>query len=152
MSFCNQTYQPVTNRRNAHSCSTGFERPDFGSIDPANRGEGQSVNNDEEVRESNDRVGRRAGDLDQDIGVTIDTSGDIHAVRSQDATHNEMAKCHSQGSVNQKCSSTDLVHKEEHDRGEDDEQSILHSASNQVNVAREASHGEYVDNVICILC
>jgi hypothetical protein len=71
-------------------------------------------------------------------------------MRSQYTTHNKMAKCHGQGSVNQKCPSANFIHKEEHDRGEDDEQSILHSASNQIDVAREASHGKYVNDVVLV--
>lgn len=73
-------------------------------------------------------------------------------MRSQDTANNEVAEGHGQGSIDQERSSSDLVHKEEHDRGENDEQSVLHSASDEVDVTREARHGKDVYDVVCVFC
>lgn len=36
-----------------------------------------------------------------------------------------------------------------HDRGKNDEQSILHTRRNKINIAFETSHGKDIDDIIC---
>jgi hypothetical protein len=50
-------FLPVRNRRQGHSHSSSLERPDFGSVDPCNRGESKRVYEDKEVTEGDDSVG-----------------------------------------------------------------------------------------------
>lgn len=76
------TYQPVANGRNAHTSGTCFKGPDFSSVNPADRSEGKSIDDDEKIGEGNDCVSGRTSDSDQDIFVTIDTLGDIHTMCS----------------------------------------------------------------------
>lgn len=70
---------------------------------------------------------------------------------AHNAADNEVTEGHGQSSVNQQSPSSDLVNEEKHDRGEDNEESVLYSASNEVYIARETRHGEDVYDVVCVL-
>lgn len=59
-----------------------------------------------------------------------------------------MADGHRNCSVHEECSSTNLVHEEEHDRGKDDEKCILHTRRDEIDVAWKTSHGKDVYDVI----
>lgn len=70
---------------------------------------------------------------------------------AHDAADHKVTEGHGQGSIYKQCSSTNLVDKEKHDRREDDEEGVLYTASNEINVARETRHGEDVHDVVCLL-
>ena len=146
----NYTYQPVTDGCNTHTCGTGLEGPDLSSVNPADGSESKGIYDNEEIREGNDRVSGRTSNSDQNVGVAVDTLRNIYAVRAQDTADDEVAKCHSQSTIDQQRPSANLVNEEKHDRGEDDEQSVLHSTSNQVDVARKIGHVEDINDVVCI--
>lgn len=95
------TYQPVSDGRNAHTSGTCFQGPDFGSVNPANRSESKSIDDDEKIGEGDNCVSGWTGDSDQDVLVAVDTLRDVHTMRSQNTTNNEVAEGHSQSAVNQ---------------------------------------------------
>jgi len=103
---------------------------------------------DQKVRECDNGVRRRPGDAHDDICVAINTTGDICVEPAEHSSYDQMAYAHRNGSPNQKCSPADLVDEEEHDRREDDEQSVLHTGGDKLGIAFQASHGEDVYDVV----
>ena len=74
--------QPVRDRGQRHACGAGFERPDLGGVNPSYRGEGDGVDNDEDVAERDDGVGGGTGDLDPDAEVAVQAGGEICSIGS----------------------------------------------------------------------
>lgn len=56
-----------------------------------------------------------AGDLDDDVGVTVDALGDRDAVVTEDAAYDELTDAHADCSVDEEWAATGLIDEEEYD-------------------------------------
>ena len=140
--------EPVSYCCQSHTCCTGLEGPDFGGVDPGYRGKSEGVDDNKEIAEGDDGVGRRASDANDDVQIALYTTGNVLAVSSEDAANDELTDAHADGTVDKERTTTGLVDEEEDARGEDDEKGILHARRDQVNVAGKAGHLEDVDDVV----
>ena len=88
-----------------------------------------------------------SGDFDDDVEVSADTAWDVDTVFSEDCTDHEMADSHADGSVDEKRAPPGLVNVEEDDAGEDDEEGVLDTGADEVDIACQASHLKHVNNL-----
>jgi hypothetical protein len=88
-----------------------------------------------------------SGDFDDDVEVSADTAWDVDTVFSEDSTDHEMADSHADGSVDEKRAPPGLVNVEEDDAGEDDEEGVLDTGADEVDIACQASHLKHVNNL-----
>lgn len=135
--------EPVAQRCNGHADGSSFKGPDLGCVDPGDGSEGQSVDYDQQVAEGDDGVGFRSGESDWDVRVAADAAWDVLS-SGQKTSYNEMAGTHGERPVDEEWASASPVDVEEHNGREDDEQSVLHTGSDKVDVAGKTSHGENV--------
>ncbi|KAB8360698.1 hypothetical protein FH972_024435 [Carpinus fangiana] len=126
--------EPVGDGGERHAVAARVERPDLGGVDPRDGGEGERVDDDEQVGERDDRVGCRARHLDGHVGVgrVADAAGDGGTVASKDAANDKMAYAHADGAVDEEWSTADFVDEEVGDEGEDYEGCILYARSDEV--------------------
>lgn len=139
--------KPVAESRDTHTSGAGLQTPNLCGVYPGYRSQSQSVNDDKEVAECNDGGGLGTGNLNQDVGVSADAPRNIFTGR-QHATHDEVANGHTKSPIDEERSTTGPIHVEKHDRGENDEEGILNTGGNQVDVAGETGHGENVDDIL----
>ncbi len=57
-------------------------------------------------------------------------------------------RSHANGFKNGEITTASLINEEEHDTGEDDEQSVLNAGTDQVDVTSKSSHLEHVGDVV----
>lgn len=67
---------------------------------------------------------------------------------SQGAADNKVTNTHSNSTVYEQSPAANLIDEEEHDAGKDDEEGVLDTGRNQVDVSGQASHLKDVDNVV----
>lgn len=93
--------QPIRDGRQSHPGGSGLEAPDLGRVDPGDGGQGEGVDDDEEVGEGDDDVGRGSGDLDDDVLVSAHAAWDVAAVAPEDASDDELTDAHADGAVDE---------------------------------------------------
>ena len=67
--------EPVRDGGERHACRAGLEGPHFGGVDPGDGGQGDGVDEHEQVAESDDGVGGWAGDLHFDAQISLEAVG-----------------------------------------------------------------------------
>jgi hypothetical protein len=75
-------------------------------------------------------------------------TGYVCIVESQSTAYNKVAETHSDCTPNKQCSPSNLVDEEEHDRGENDKQSVLYTRRDEINVPGEVCHVKYVNDIV----
>ena len=140
---------PVGQAGDAHAVGAGFERPDLGGVDPGDGGEGQGVDDDEQVGEGDDGArGAAWAERDDDVGVPVYAFGDVVAVVAKDAADDEVTHAHADGTVDEERTSTGVVDEEEREAAEYDEERILDAARYEVDIACETSHCKYIHHIV----
>ena len=91
--------EPVRNSGQGHSRGSRFQAPHFGGIHPCNRSQCQSIDNDHEVRESDDSVRRRSSDADWYVEIAVDTTRNIHTILAEYPADNKEADSHADGTI-----------------------------------------------------
>ena len=129
-----------------HSSGAGLQRPHFRGIYPCNRSKSESVNDNQQVRKGNDSMSLVALHANENVQIAINSTRNIFSTR-QDAAHDEMTEAHGNGSRHQEESSTGLVNVEEDNGREDDEQCVLDTRGDQVDISGQTGHLENVDNL-----
>lgn len=140
--------QPIGNGSEGHTGGTGFEGPNFGGINPSDGSEGDGIDEDEEVTKGDDGVGGRTGDVDFDTEVSLETVGEVGAVRAEDATDDEHANAHADGAVDQKRSTTGDVDEEKGGGSTEDEEGVLDTGRDEIDVFSQTSHFKYINHII----
>lgn len=99
-----------------HTPCTCLERPNLGGVDPADRCQRQSVEDDQKIGESNDRVRGCTGNLHDNVMVTSDTAGDVFVVGTKDTANNKVADTHCDRAPYQESPAAKFIDEKEHDR------------------------------------
>ena len=140
--------EPVGDGRERHTRGARFEGPDFRGVDPGDGGEGQGVDDYEEVGEGYDDVACRARDGDFDVEIAFDAQGNVGPVGAQNSADDKLADSHTYGAVDEEGATAGVVNEEEGHAGEDDEEGVLHPRRDEVDVARQPGHFKHVDHVV----
>jgi hypothetical protein len=103
--------EPVADGGEGHTGGAGFEGPDFGRVDPGYGGEGQSVNDNEDVAEGYDCVGWGSFDLNDNVCIwrCPDSARDNNSIFSHQATDDKLTYSHSDSTVDEEGTTASLV-------------------------------------------
>jgi len=86
--------------------------------------------------------------LDDHICVAVYAPGDEFSITAHQASDYKLTCSHSDGAEDEEMTAASLVDVEEDDAGEDDEESVLDTRTDQVDVASKASHFEDIYDVV----
>lgn len=115
---------PVACRGQSHTLGAVLQREDFRCVNPCCRGPGETVYADKDVRERNDGLAWRPGDLPLEAIVAVDAVDGV-AAGGHDGGDGVVDDHADDGAGQQQQAPTDAVDVGEDDAGRDDEDDVL---------------------------
>ena len=91
---------------------------------------------------------RSTGHGHNHVKIALNSPGDICSIITKTAAYNEHADPHANGTIYEQGATASIINEEEGTSGKDDEESVLDAGRDEIDVAVQVSHLEYVDNVV----